>query len=155
MANFALLVFLALRNTPLAPLSGQSYEKLRPLHKVAGYTCIVSSVVHCILYLKEGAETGYLILMKGRENLSGALAGLLMVTIGLSTISWFACRYYEGKPLVSYTTENMADFRSFCSILYYPPRFVHCHRDSRRNAPTRSRNLYIAYHRLHSMYLVI
>ncbi|KAJ5793171.1 uncharacterized protein N7503_009149 [Penicillium pulvis] len=99
-ANFVLLVFLALRNTPLAPLSGQSYEKLRPLHRVAGYTCIVSSIVHGILYLKEGAETGYLMLMRGREDLAGALAGLSMVIIGLSTISWFARRYYEAFYII-------------------------------------------------------
>ncbi|KAJ5924415.1 hypothetical protein N7466_008602 [Penicillium verhagenii] len=99
-ANFVLLVFLALRNTPIAPLSGQSYEKLRPLHKIAGYTCIVSSVTHGILFLKESAEIGYLELMSERENLSGALAGLSMVIIGLSTISWFASRYYEAFYII-------------------------------------------------------
>ncbi|KAJ5916206.1 hypothetical protein N7504_000221 [Penicillium tannophilum] len=60
----------------------------------------MSSVVHGILYLKEGAETGYLMLMRGREDLAGALAGLLMVIIGLSTISWFARRYYEAFYII-------------------------------------------------------
>lgn len=155
MANFVLLVFLALRNTPLAPLSGQSYEKLRPLHKVAGYTCIVSSVIHGILYLKEGAETGYLMLMRGREDLTGALAGLLMVTIGLSTFSWFARRYYEGEPLRSCTTGVIADSESLCSILHYPCHLVHGHCDSRRNAPTRSRDIHAGYHYIYSLHVVI
>ncbi|KAJ5093121.1 hypothetical protein N7456_008982, partial [Penicillium angulare] len=94
-ANFVLLVFLALRNTPLAPLSGQSYEKLRPLHKVAGYTCIVSAVLHGILFLKEAADAKILFYFSETEDLVGAIAGLLMVIIGLSTIGCFARKYYE------------------------------------------------------------
>ncbi|KAJ5267628.1 hypothetical protein N7478_010436 [Penicillium angulare] len=94
-ANFTLLVFLALRSTPLAPLSGQSYEKLRPLHKVAGYTCIVSAVLHGILFLKEAADAKILFYFSEKEDLVGAIAGLLMVIIGISTIGWFARNYYE------------------------------------------------------------
>ncbi|CRG85705.1 putative ferric reductase transmembrane component [Talaromyces islandicus] len=94
-ANFVLLVFLALRNTPLAPLSGRSYEKLRPLHKTAGYTCIVTSILHAIVYLSAWAERGDVEKMRETENLAGGIAGLAMVIIGISTIGWFTRRFYE------------------------------------------------------------
>ncbi|KAJ5100434.1 FAD-binding 8 [Penicillium angulare] len=94
-ANLVLLVFLALKNTPLAPLTGNSYEKLRPLHKVAGYTCIFTSVLHAIVYLSAWSETGKLAKMKKAKNYAGAIAGMAMVVIGLSTITYFTRRYYE------------------------------------------------------------
>ncbi|KAJ6116005.1 hypothetical protein N7523_006422 [Penicillium sp. IBT 18751x] len=94
-ANFTLLVFLALRNTPLAPLSGHSYEKLRPLHKVAGYTCIVTSVIHGITYTIVFAEKGKLEKYKERKNFSGVIAGIAMLIIGFSTIGYFVRKSYE------------------------------------------------------------
>ncbi|CAG7972845.1 unnamed protein product [Penicillium salamii] len=94
-ANFVLLVFLALRNTPLAPLSGNSYEKLRPLHKTAGYTCIVTSVIHGITYVASWAQTGNLYKFNELEYFAGAIAGLAMIVIGLSTITWVVRRSYE------------------------------------------------------------
>jgi hypothetical protein len=97
------LVFLALRNTPLTPLSGQSYEKLRPLHKTAGYTCIISAVLHAGVYLPTWHEAGILSEMQLTENLAGAIAGLSMLIIGLTTISWFRNRAYERKlPIPSH-----------------------------------------------------
>ncbi|KAH8700219.1 ferric reductase NAD binding domain-containing protein [Talaromyces proteolyticus] len=94
-ANFVLLVFLALRNTPLAPLSGWSYEKLRPLHKTAGYTCITTSMLHATVYLSAWSEAGELGNMAEMQNFAGAIAGLAMVIIGLSTIGWLVRKSYE------------------------------------------------------------
>ncbi|KAJ5921484.1 hypothetical protein N7466_009810 [Penicillium verhagenii] len=94
-ANLVLLVFLALKNTPLAPLTGNSYEKLRPLHKVAGYTCIFTSVLHGIVYLSAWGETGKLATMSERKDYAGAIAGTAMVIIAFSTITYFTRRYYE------------------------------------------------------------
>jgi polyferredoxin len=90
-----LLVFLALKNTPLAPLTARSYEKLRPLHKVAGYTCIFTSCLHGIVYLSAWSETGNLESMKETENFCGSIAGMAMVIIGLSTITYFMRGFYE------------------------------------------------------------
>ncbi|KAJ5213470.1 hypothetical protein N7449_000639 [Penicillium cf. viridicatum] len=94
-ANLVLLVFLALKNTPLAPLTATSYEKLRPLHKVAGYTCIFTSVLHAIVYLSAWSLSGNLHEMKEVENFAGAIAGFAMVIIGFSTITYFMRGYYE------------------------------------------------------------
>ncbi|KAE8352494.1 ferric reductase like transmembrane component-domain-containing protein [Aspergillus coremiiformis] len=91
--NFALLVFLALRNTPLAPLSGRSYEQLRPLHKTAGYTCIVTSTVHAIVYCKAWSNKLHEMLITA--NVAGIVGGLAMLVLGLSTISRFVRKSYE------------------------------------------------------------
>lgn len=90
-------MFLALRNTPLAPLSGNSYEKLRPLHKVAGYTCIVTSVIHGITYTIVFAQEGKLEKYQERKNFSGAIAGVAMLIIGFSTIGYFVQKSYESE----------------------------------------------------------
>ncbi|KAJ5167712.1 uncharacterized protein N7482_003306 [Penicillium canariense] len=94
-ANLVLVTFLSLKHTPLAPLCGRSYEKLRPLHKTAGYTCITTSVLHAIVYLNAWAQAHELKNMRERNNLTGGFAGLAMVIIGISTIGWFTRRYYE------------------------------------------------------------
>lgn len=97
LANLVLLVFLALRNTPLAPLSGRSYEKLRPLHKTAGYTTIELMLLHAIVYLSAWSQSGSLHKMQEIDNAAGAVAGVAMFVIGLSTIGWFVRKSYEGK----------------------------------------------------------
>ena len=103
MANFVLLVFLALKNTPLAPLSGRSYEKLRPLHKIAGYTCIFTSVIHAAIYLSAYSISGDLDSnMRKTKNLTGAMAGLAMVIIGFTTITMLMRNYYEREVSEKY-----------------------------------------------------
>jgi hypothetical protein len=44
--NLALTFFLALKNTPLAPLVGLSYEKLNVLHRWAGRATFVFACLH-------------------------------------------------------------------------------------------------------------
>ena len=102
LANLTLLVFLALRNTPLAPLSGRSYEQLRPLHKTAGYTCILAAVLHSSVYLTAWSKAGILEYMQLPSNFSGGIAGLSMVIIGLSTVSWIRRNLYEGTIFISF-----------------------------------------------------
>lgn len=100
MANLVLLVFLALKNTPLAPLTATSYEKLRPLHKVAGYTCIFTSVLHGIVYLSAWSQSGSLSKLEEVENFAGPIAGFAMVIIGFSTITYFMRGYYERRSFL-------------------------------------------------------
>lgn len=152
MANFVLLVFLALRNTPLAPLSGRSYEKLRPLHKTAGYTCITASILHAIVYLNAWAEANELETMREKENLAGGIAGLAMVIIGLSTISWLVRRYYEcasEDQLITFESK-LTDWH-FQSVLHYSCGDVHVNCDPRRNAPAGFCEINYRYRHLHSL----
>ncbi|KUJ14182.1 uncharacterized protein LY89DRAFT_589799 [Mollisia scopiformis] len=46
--NTAFIVFLALKNTPLAFLTAYSYERLNLLHQVGGYTTIIFAMLHMI-----------------------------------------------------------------------------------------------------------
>ncbi|KAJ2998694.1 hypothetical protein NUW58_g239 [Xylaria curta] len=48
--NLAFVVFLALKNTPLALLTAYSYERLNVLHQIAGYTTLVHTILHSVLY---------------------------------------------------------------------------------------------------------
>src|SRR6187402_3391924 len=48
LANTAFIVFLALKNTPLAFLTYYSYERLNLLHQVGGYATIAYALLHVI-----------------------------------------------------------------------------------------------------------
>lgn len=48
-SNIALVTLLALKNTPLAFLTSHSYERLNPLHQVAGYGALTYAFLHAIL----------------------------------------------------------------------------------------------------------
>lgn len=48
LVNTAFIVFLALKNTPLAFLTAYSYERLNLLHQVGGYTTVIFAILHMI-----------------------------------------------------------------------------------------------------------
>ncbi|RYP64850.1 hypothetical protein DL771_008565 [Monosporascus sp. 5C6A] len=56
--NMVLVVFLALKNTPLALLTPYSYEQLNRLHQIAGYTTVVQSTAHGVIYVVYFAHAG-------------------------------------------------------------------------------------------------
>jgi cytochrome bd-type quinol oxidase subunit 2 len=97
---------MALKNTPLAPLTATSYEKLRPIHKVAGYTCIFTSVLHGVVYLAAWSESGNLAEMKESKNFAGAIAGMAMVIIGMSTITYIMRAHYERESVIQMGCEQ-------------------------------------------------
>jgi hypothetical protein len=90
-------MFLLLRNTPLAPLSRNSYKKLRPLHEVASYTTIVSALIHGLRYVTAYHELCYINNFKQPENFAGPIAGISLLIIGISSIGWFRRRNYESQ----------------------------------------------------------
>lgn len=92
-----LLVFLSLKNTPLAVLSAQSYEKLRPLHKATGYTCILATVLHGLIFVIESAISDILFYFKKQADYAGAIAGIAMIVIALSTAPCIRRKQYEGE----------------------------------------------------------
>ncbi|KAI1428595.1 ferric reductase NAD binding domain-containing protein [Xylaria sp. FL1777] len=59
--NLAFVVFLALKNTPLAILTVYSYERLNSLHQIAGYTTLLYTILHGALYT-------YYFMMTGKTN---------------------------------------------------------------------------------------
>ncbi|KFZ02558.1 hypothetical protein V500_00103 [Pseudogymnoascus sp. VKM F-4518 (FW-2643)] len=95
LCNLAFVIFLSLKNTPLAILSASSYETLMPLHKAAGYTCIVASLVHAIVYLKAWAQSDTLHAMLEPEQIAGIMAGIALLLIGVSTLPYIRRQRYE------------------------------------------------------------
>ncbi|KFY65571.1 hypothetical protein V496_02514 [Pseudogymnoascus sp. VKM F-4515 (FW-2607)] len=95
LCNLAFVIFLSLKNTPLAILSASSYETLMPLHKAAGYTCIVASLVHAIVYLDAWAQADTLHEMLELEQIAGTMGGIALLLIGVSTLPYIRRRHYE------------------------------------------------------------
>ncbi|KAK2615104.1 hypothetical protein N8I77_001880 [Diaporthe amygdali] len=85
-ANFAIVVFLALKNTPLAFLSAYSYERLNGLHQIAGYTSFVYLVLHAAMYthyflVNNRAET-----LKTHTSIAGIIAGFAFLGVLVSAV---------------------------------------------------------------------
>ncbi|TRX90508.1 hypothetical protein FHL15_008677 [Xylaria flabelliformis] len=83
--NFALLVFLALKNTPLAVLIAYPYNGLNYFHQIAGYLTISLVLLHATLYVP------YFVVVKHdpealmeTKNIMGIVAGSAMFLILLS-----------------------------------------------------------------------
>lgn len=85
-ANFAVVVFLALKNTPLAFLSAYSYERLNGLHQIAGYTSFVYLVLHAAMYthyflVNNRAET-----LQTQSTIAGIVAGFAFLGVLFSAV---------------------------------------------------------------------
>ncbi|KAF3760842.1 hypothetical protein M406DRAFT_343011 [Cryphonectria parasitica EP155] len=74
-ANFCLVVFLALKNTPLALLSAYSYERLNGLHQIAGYTTFVFLVLHASMYTNYFLSDNETKIFEGGSVRAGIVAG--------------------------------------------------------------------------------
>ncbi|KAI2624866.1 ferric reductase NAD binding domain-containing protein [Hypoxylon sp. NC1633] len=86
--NMVLVVFLALKNTPLAFLTAYSYERLNVLHQISGYATMLYAILHACIYtayfiganristLQEDVVTAGIIL--GFAMLFSVLAGMIV-----------------------------------------------------------------------------
>lgn len=84
-ANFVVVVFLALKNTPLAILSAYSYERLNGLHQIAGYTTFAYLILHAAMYTDYFLDEGLSYYFKQSSIIAGIVAGfgfLLVVASG-------------------------------------------------------------------------
>ncbi|KAI2623816.1 ferric reductase NAD binding domain-containing protein [Xylaria nigripes] len=82
--NFALVVFLALRNTPLAFLTAYSYERLNCLHRIAGYTMFVYIILHSSIYTYYNVHNGTPGALRREKIEAGMLAGFCLLIICLA-----------------------------------------------------------------------
>ncbi|KAI0107018.1 ferric reductase NAD binding domain-containing protein [Nemania sp. FL0031] len=92
--NLAVLVFLALKNTPLAALIGYPHNHLNYFHQVAGYVTIGLMILHAALYppyyvaIKFKPET-----LIEKDNVMGIISGAAMFLILLSVFLIKRTRY--------------------------------------------------------------
>lgn len=66
-----------------------------PLHKAAGYTCIVASLVHAIVYLNAWAKADTLHGMLEPTQVAGIMGGIALLLIGVSTVPYIRRQRYE------------------------------------------------------------
>lgn len=91
--NVGLIIFLSLKNTPLAFLTAYSYERLRILHSVAGFTTIIYMAIHAIVYTSALAEEDHLEELIEKNQIMGIVAGLSMIIILVSVLFLRRMRY--------------------------------------------------------------
>lgn len=85
-ANFCVLVFLALRNTPLAILSSYSYERLNGLHQIAGYTTLVHLVLHASMYTNYFLSDGRASILQESSSIAGIVSGFAFLGAVLAAV---------------------------------------------------------------------
>lgn len=105
-----------------------------PLHKAAGYTCIVASLVHAIVYLDAWAQTGTLHEMLELEQVAGTMGGIALLLIGVSTLPYIRRRHYE--CMLRHSASAKPCLTNWLhSILRYTCHTVSLHSNSRCIAP--------------------
>jgi predicted ferric reductase len=80
-ANLCVLVFLAIRNTPMAWLVGYSYERLNVLHQAAGYTTVILTILHGVLYTVYFMNRSRPEMLVRPSDLSGIVSGFAMLVM--------------------------------------------------------------------------
>ena len=94
----ALVIFLSLKNTPLAFLTAWSYERLNILHQVSAYACILHVILHASSYSAYFVQEGRPSRLLYTEEIYGMVAGLSFVALGVSGAIvrkwWYELFYY-------------------------------------------------------------
>ncbi|KAI1088488.1 ferric reductase NAD binding domain-containing protein [Rostrohypoxylon terebratum] len=76
--NMVFVVFLALKNTPLAFLTAYSYERLNVLHRIAGYTTMLYVILHASIYASYFISVGRIETLREDVVTAGIIAGFTM-----------------------------------------------------------------------------
>ncbi|KAI1390039.1 ferric reductase NAD binding domain-containing protein [Hypoxylon trugodes] len=77
--NMVFVVFLALKNTPLAILTSYSYERLNVLHQIAGYTTFVCVILHGSIYCAYFTEEGRTEIFREEVVTAGIILGFAVL----------------------------------------------------------------------------
>jgi predicted ferric reductase len=110
-----LAMFLAMKNTPLSPIAGRSYESINVLHRWCGYTTILLMTVHTAyvtfdppielcawfantpdsVYAAGLFATDYVHLLTTPGTIAADVAGIAMILILLTANGYVRRRHYE------------------------------------------------------------
>lgn len=91
--NLALITFLALKNTPLAFLTGHSYERLNILHQAAGYCTVFFALFHGLCFVSVDAKAHFLSGFTEPYIVMGEVAGIGMIIILTTALILRKIRY--------------------------------------------------------------
>lgn len=119
--NFAFIVFLALKNTPLGWLTGYTYERLQYLHRTAGYATVLQMLLHMITFTTDYAQTNKLFKLRTSQgNLMGIAAGCAMFLMFLGAISLRRTRYE-----LFYATHVVLSLGTAITVGWHRPAWRH------------------------------
>ncbi|PTB69974.1 hypothetical protein BBK36DRAFT_151836 [Trichoderma citrinoviride] len=97
-ANLVVLIFLALKNTPLAFLTAWSYERLNILHQIAGSMCIIFVIIHASCYSSYFEQAGRGAILREESVIYGEIAGVSFFVVGFAGAVirrwWYELFYY-------------------------------------------------------------
>jgi predicted ferric reductase len=121
LANMALVIFLALKNTPLAFLTAYSYERLNCLHQVAGCTLFIAMVIHAALYTSYfNAQGNLLTIFADRGQIAAIVAGFAFLSIVFSALV-IRRFWYE----LFYVTHISSWIIAVIGVGFHQPEFGH------------------------------
>ncbi|KAJ2901756.1 hypothetical protein MKZ38_001428 [Zalerion maritima] len=92
--NLCVVVFLALKHTPMSPLSRISYEKLNPIHQLAGFFTIGLTIMHGVAYAVYFMSQDRAEMLRRPTVVSGIVAGFAMTLMGVVPLLT-KTRFYE------------------------------------------------------------
>ena len=119
--NLVLVIFLALKNTPLALLTANSYESLNQLHQVGGYTTALCAALHatfqCVAWTRRVKYPGFLVATEQRFGMVG-LACFWIIVVSALTIRKLK---YEVFYVIHITLVALA----LVSVAIHRPHSVH------------------------------
>ncbi|KAB5515238.1 ferric reductase NAD binding domain-containing protein [Coniochaeta sp. 2T2.1] len=84
--NMCVVVFLALKNTPLAFLTAYSYERLNCLHQISGCLTFVCMVVHAACYTAFFMGRHQRAIMVEKEQIFAIIAGFAFLSVTISAL---------------------------------------------------------------------
>ncbi|KAF4468407.1 ferric-chelate reductase [Fusarium albosuccineum] len=96
-ANLLIVIFLSLKNTPLAILTASSYERLNILHRVSGYATLVFVIVHSCAYAAMFGMQGSLKRLTEKDEIFGMVATgsfLVLAFAGAVLRTWWYELFY-------------------------------------------------------------
>lgn len=84
--NMCFVVFLALKNTPLAFLTAYSYERLNCLHQISGCLTFVCMAIHAICYTVFFMGRNQHALLVEKEQIAAIVAGFAFLSVTISAL---------------------------------------------------------------------
>ncbi|TWU71183.1 hypothetical protein ED733_001259 [Metarhizium rileyi] len=97
-ANLVVVMFFALKNTPLAFLTAWSYERLNCLHRISGYVAVTHLVVHAACYSVFFYSIGLASQLLSTGDVYGIISGSCWVLLALAAVFirrwWYELFYY-------------------------------------------------------------
>ncbi|TLD28185.1 hypothetical protein PspLS_03231 [Pyricularia sp. CBS 133598] len=108
--NLALVVFLALKNTPLAFLTAYSHERLNNLHQLAGCVTFLMVVLHSILYTLVFTKSNRYEKLREPEQIAGIVSSFAFLVLVATAITMrrFCYELFYATHIISFVIAIVA-----------------------------------------------